>query len=353
MATVKTVAKTVSTNKTSSSGSSGSGLSPYQAETFTPAQSQADSINNYYDEYVNAQKQQEKAAYDENVRALNYQAAKIAPQYKQQREALAAENEIAKQNFRRSAIARGINVGAGSQYALASQNNYQNNMTQLRRSEAQAMNDVEENRRQIMASYQAAVAQAVSNGNLNRAKALYDEAVRVDESIAATQRAQAAEAYNAWQSGYTVNRAEKDDENEQYDRLLTKAETLAQYGDFSGYKDLGYTDAQIRAMYNMWWQMTYGSSGSGGGGGGSSRRSRGSSSGSSSGAGVSVGRTAPVATSSAQASTISTGKSLGFAGTSNYGRGTAQGIDVNYMLNKAKGSTSGGGGGGKSVASMK
>ena len=252
-------------------------LTPYQVQTFNPATSQDERINSYYDEYINSQKQQEQAAYDENVRALDYQASKIAPQYKRQREALAAENEIERQNFRQSALANGINVGAGSQYALSSQNNYQNNMTSLRRSEAEAMNDVEENRRQIKASYQAAVAQAVSNGNLNRAKALYDEAVRVDESIVATQRAQAQENYNAWQSAYTVNRAEAEDAQNEYNRKLDKAETLAKYGDFSGYLDLGYTQSQVNAMRALWYRQMYGSGSSGGssgrGSGGSSSSS--------------------------------------------------------------------------------
>ena len=299
-------------------------LTPYQVQTFNPATSQDERINSYYDEYINSQKQQEQAAYDENVRALDYKASKIAPQYKQQREALAAENEIAQQNFRQSALSHGINVGAGSQYALSSQNNYQRNMTSLRRSEAEAMNDVEENRRQIQASYQAAVAQAVSNGNLNRAKALYDEAVRVDESIVATQRAQAQENYNAWQSAYTVNRAEAEDAQNDYNRKLDKAETLAKYGDFSGYLDLGYTQSQVNAMRALWWQQMYGSGGSSGGGGG--RSSGRSSSGSSSSGSGSAG--------SASALSLAAGAALAKASS-----GTGS---VNTVARKLTGSSSGG-----------
>ena len=33
---------------------------------------------------------------------------------------------------------------------------------------------------------------------------------------------------------------------------LQKAETLAQYGDFSGYADLGYTAEQIQSMKDAW-----------------------------------------------------------------------------------------------------
>jgi hypothetical protein len=37
-----------------------------------------------------------------------------------------------------------------------------------------------------------------------------------------------------------------------YERSLAQAQTLAQYGDFSGYQALGYTDDQIAAMRAYW-----------------------------------------------------------------------------------------------------
>lgn len=264
---------------TGSQTSQYSGYTPYQAQTFKPATSQADSINQYYDQYIEAQKQTEKAAYDESVKAIEYEAAKLAPAYKAQREALAAEREIADRNFRQSAIASGINTGAGSQYALASGNAYQSNMTAMRQAEAQALADVEEARRQQTASYQNAIAKAVSEGNLARAQQLYQEAVRVDESIVATAQAQAQENFNAWQSAYTANRAGVEDALTEYNKKLEKANTLAQFGDFSGYADLGYSQSQINAMYALWKRQntpTY----YGGGSSGSSGSSSGGSSGS-------------------------------------------------------------------------
>lgn len=249
----------------------------YEAQIFKPATSQADSINQYYDQYIEAQKQTEKAAYDESVKAIEYEAAKLAPAYKAQREALAAEREIADRNFRQSALASGINTGAGSQYALASGNAYQANMTAMRQAEAQALADVEEARRQQTASYQSAIAKAVSEGNLARAQQLYQEAVRVDESIVATAQAQAQENYNAWQAAYTINRAKAEDELAEYNKLLEKANTLAAYGDFSGYKDLGYSQSQINAMYALWKQQNTPSYGGGSSSGGSSKKSSGSS----------------------------------------------------------------------------
>lgn len=253
-----------------------SGYTPYEAQVFKPATSQADSINEYYDRYIESQKQAEQSAYEENVRALEYEASKLSPAYKAQREAIAAEREIADRNFRNAALASGINTGAGSQYALASNNAYQANMTNLRQAEAQALADVEESRRQSTAAYQNAIAKAISEGNLARAQALYQEAVRVDESIVLTAQAQAQENYNAWQAQYTANRAGAEDALTEYNKKLQRAETLAQYGDFSGYYDLGYSSSQVSAMKDLWNRQTnygygYGSGSSGSSSSGSSK----------------------------------------------------------------------------------
>jgi hypothetical protein len=245
----------------------------YTPTTFTSATSQADSINDYYDQYIASQQEQEKASYDANLEALDYQQSKIAPEYKKQREAVASQQAIADKNFRESAAASGINTGAGSQYALASQNAYQGNITTLRQAEAEAQADVEETRRQTTASYQAAVAQALSNGNLARAQALYEEAVRVDESIVAVAQAQAQENYNSWYSSYLQQQAKTEDEATAYQQKLAKAETLASYGDFSGYYDLGYTSSQVAAMQALYKAQQYSGYSSSSGSSGSSSAS--------------------------------------------------------------------------------
>lgn len=77
---------------------------------------------------------------------------------------------------------------------------------------------------------------------------------------------------------------------------LTKAQTMAAAGDFSGYKALGYTDAEIaklKAAYDAAGYLSGGYSGGGSGGssgsGSSSRRSSGGNSGNSGGSGTSSG----------------------------------------------------------------
>lgn len=63
-----------------------------------------------------------------------------------------------------------------------------------------------------------------------------------------------------------------------YERALRKAETLAQFGNFSGYRELGYSDAEIAQMENAYKQAQVQSYSSGSRSGSSGGRSGGSSS---------------------------------------------------------------------------
>lgn len=63
-------------------------------------------------------------------------------------------------------------------------------------------------------------------------------------------------------------------EKDELARLEDHAKTMAQVGDFSGYKALGYSDEEIAKLEQAWLlqQAAAGGSGGGGGGGGSDRR---------------------------------------------------------------------------------
>ena len=82
---------------------------------------------------------------------------------------------------------------------------------------------------------------------------------------------------NRYNQQYGDNRGDVE-----YERLQRQAETLAAYGDFSGYKALGYSDDQIRQMEQTYQQqlMTSISGGGSGGGSGSSGGNRGGTGGS-------------------------------------------------------------------------
>ena len=82
------------------------------------------------------------------------------------------------------------------------------------------------------------------------------------------------------------NREQYESETE-YNRALEKAQTLAAAGDFSGYKDLGYTDEEIATLQATYDRAQAASRLSSGGGSSGSSGSSGGSSGSGSGSGSS------------------------------------------------------------------
>ena len=241
-------------------------------------------INSQYDAAQDSALQALRGAYDKNMLTLDQSAAKIPEEYQTARNQTATQAEMQKQAMNESFAASGLNTGAGSQAELARSNVLQSNLSAIGKAEANALAEVENQRALLKAQYQNDVAQAIADGNLARAQALYAEAQRVDDSIVQTALNQADENYRAYGSWSNAHGTEQS-------ALENKAATLAQWGDFSGYKALGYSDEQIAAMKAEYefqralelGQYNTGSSGSGGGSRRSSGRSGGGSSGGSSG----------------------------------------------------------------------
>ena len=182
-----------------------------------------------------------KTAYDNNTATVDAQAAKIPGIYHASENAVAADNAQQTQNMNEYFAANGLNNGAAGQAQLSQNNVYQKNIGSLEEAKATALNDVETQRTQISTQYQNAIAEAIANNNYEQAKALYDEAVRVDESIVSTALNQAQLNYQY--ATLNQNQAQFNTSNQ-----MSAADNLAQYGDFSGYKALGYSDGQIANM---------------------------------------------------------------------------------------------------------
>jgi hypothetical protein len=217
----------------SSSGSGSGGL--------TSATSQEDYINSMYSAAQEKALAALKTAYDNNTATVDAQAAKIPGIYHASENAVAADNAQQTQNMNEYFAANGLNNGAAGQAQLSQNNVYQKNIGSLEEAKATALNDVETQRTQISTQYQNAIAEAIANNNYEQAKALYDEAVRVDESIVSTALNQAQLNYQY--ATLNQNQAQFNTSNQ-----ISAADNLAQYGDFSGYKALGYTGSQIANM---------------------------------------------------------------------------------------------------------
>lgn len=222
-----------------SGGGDGSGFKIVGNNTVLPeAKDQSESINKIYDAQQKAKTDALKAAYDQNMADYDAQAAKIPQTYNEARRQVSTQADISRANLNEQMAGSGINVGAGSQLALSQQNSRNAAMGKVSTAEADAMSALEAQRQKVKTAYQNAVAQAISENDAARAKALYTEAQRVDNSIVNTAVKQ-----------LSVDTTLAENERS---RIEQQAATLAKYGDFSGYAALGYSQDQIDAMQKVW-----------------------------------------------------------------------------------------------------
>lgn len=222
-----------------SGGGDGSGFKIVGNSTVLPeAKDQSENINKIYDAQQKVKTDALKAAYDQNMADYDAQAAKIPQTYNEARRQVSTQADISRANLNEQSAGSGINVGAGSQLALSQQNSRNAAMGKVSSAEADAMSALEAQRQKVKTAYQNAVAQAISENDAARAKALYTEAQRVDNSIVNTAVKQ-----------LSVDTTLAENERS---RLEQQAATLAKYGDFSGYAALGYSQDQIDAMQKVW-----------------------------------------------------------------------------------------------------
>ena len=200
--------------------------------------SQSDYINGVYDAQLEAQKQALESAYNQKEAEYSAAEAKIPAQYDAQRNALSAQNEIEKANFNEQAAASGLNAGAGSQARLSQSNAYQQGMTAIGKAQADAASNLQLERTKAKTAYQDAIQQAIKDNDARRAQALYEEAQRIDDNLVSN-------ALN--QANLDATRSSTN-----YAKMMGTAQTLAQYGDFSGYLALGYSQDQVDAMRKVW-----------------------------------------------------------------------------------------------------
>ena len=186
-----------------------------------------------------------KSAYDQNVIDMDAQAAKLPATYQAARNQTAATAEQNRAGFNERAAAYGLNSGAGGQADLAMRNQNNANMTAINQQEATAVNDLDTMRLKVSTQYQNDIAQAIADGNMQKAQLLYQEAVRVDESLVAQSMAQADENYRYWT-------AQQDAKNNAYAIQKAQADNMAAYGDFSGYLEMGYPQETVDWMYRVW-----------------------------------------------------------------------------------------------------
>lgn len=162
-------------------------------KTPTP-NSQEDYIRQMYEANLAANKSQLESDYNQNLSDLGAEESKLGQIYYEQTRQAQAESDRNRQAFQEYANARGLNSGTGGQAELANQNQLSSNLNTLRQSEAEKRAEVERQRVLLGQQYQQAIQKAQAENDLAKAKALYEEAVRVDEAISSASQADADRA---------------------------------------------------------------------------------------------------------------------------------------------------------------
>lgn len=178
----------------------------YSAPILPSASSQESYVNSLYDAQIQKQLSDLKAAYEQNQVTLDAAAQKIPAQYQLARNEAAANYEQQRRNAAEYAAAAGLNSGASAQQQLAMGTQYQGDMTNIANQEHATLADLELQRTQLATAYNNAIAQAKSEGNYERAAALYQEAVRVDNSLVQTALNQANLDYQQYLAAYNSYR---------------------------------------------------------------------------------------------------------------------------------------------------
>lgn len=248
-----------------------------------------------------------------SLAALDAEEAALPGIYTAAKNRTAAQNEIERKNTAAWASDKGLSSGAAGQIALSQSVAAQNDLNGLELQETAAREDIGRRKSQMELDYAMAVAEAEAEGDYALADALYKEASRFDAAqrqqwldteemgrevyetarknvtAEAQRRAQeAADAYEkeqdalGWafkleerdydraQDAWERQRKESQDAWERQRDLVSEnlrrqslyntsratqlrlAQDLADHGDFSGYKGLGYSQSQIDAMTGLW-----------------------------------------------------------------------------------------------------
>lgn len=158
-------------------------LQQMQGQKTATAADQSDYIRQMYEQQLAANKAQLENDYNQNVSNLDSEASKIGANYYEQRRQTQANADRSQANYNEMANASGLNSGTGSQAQLARSNQLQSDLTALGNAEAQNRAEIERQRTLLGQQYQNAIQKAQAENNMELAQRLYQEAVRVDESI--------------------------------------------------------------------------------------------------------------------------------------------------------------------------
>ena len=158
-------------------------LQQMQGQKTPTAADQSEYIRRMYEQQLAANKAQLESDYNQNVSNLTGEESKVGSNYYEQRRQTQANADRAQANYNEVANASGLNTGTIGQAQLARSNQLQSDLTALNNAEAQNRAEIERQRTLLGQQYQNAIQKAQAENNMELAQRLYQEAVRVDESV--------------------------------------------------------------------------------------------------------------------------------------------------------------------------
>lgn len=235
------------------------------------ATSQEEMIRKMYEASLAANKSQLESDYNQNLSDLGAEEGKLGSIYYEQQRQAQAEADRNRQAFQEYANARGLNSGTGGQAELAQQNQLAANMNNLRQSEAEKRAEIERQRQLLGQQYQSAIQKAQADNDLNLAKALYEEAVRVDESLTSAAKADADRALQMFNilnssvmrsadsnaSAYAELLGISGGNTEQLNEMYNKAQQIVSSGGYYGKSSSGSSSFKQATQDEIEWAEYY------------------------------------------------------------------------------------------------
>ncbi len=179
-------------NGTTDNGTTGSGNTQEDAleqmkillkRQYSTATDQSEMLKKLYEANLKAQKERLENSYNENLSGLDAEKESLAAQYAEMQRRTAADAAKSRANWNETANAYGLNSGTQGQAQIAMNNQLQSNLNTLNQVEMQKRAEIERQRQLLGQKYQSAIQEAQANNDMELAKALYEEAVRLDNSI--------------------------------------------------------------------------------------------------------------------------------------------------------------------------
>lgn len=226
-------------------------LQEMQGNKTPSAADQSEYIRQMYEQQLAASKAQLESDYNQNVSNLEGEESKIGSNYYEQRRQTQANADRSQANYNEIANASGLNSGTRGQAALARNNQLQSDLTTLGNAEAQNRAEIERQRTLLGQQYQNAIQKAQAENNMELAQRLYQEAVRVDESVIDASKndsQRALEILNMMLSQISSDRNLASEEARQAAEIAAAGGKYGLYGKLYGLSD--DVVAKLEEIYN-------------------------------------------------------------------------------------------------------